>query len=94
VLTIVALGLIAVLNGADDVTTRLLTARKAVEANPLAGFLLSNGNLLWVKLGLVAVLGAVAARVPPKLGVLVMSWAVLGLYAAAVLSNVLILRLT
>src|SRR5579862_1841426 len=93
-LTIAALCGIAVLNGADVITTKALLRRSAVEANPLASLLLSNGSLLFVKLGIIAALGVVAIRVPPKLGVLVVSWAVLGLYAAAVLSNVLILRIT
>ncbi len=93
-LTIAALGLLAALNGADDVTTRLLVDRRAVEANPLAGILFGNGTLLWVKLGIVALLGIAVLRLPAKVGVLLLSWFVAGLYAAAVLSNVLILRLT
>lgn len=94
ILTIAGLCGIAVLNGADVLTTKALLARSAVEANPLAGLLLAKGSLLFVKLGLVLLLAAIALRVPPKVGVLVLTWSVLGLYTAAVLSNVLILRIT
>lgn len=93
-LTVVAIVLIALLNGADVLTTRLVIARSGVEANPLAGVLLSNGALLWVKLIIVALAALVAVRIAPRLGVLLMAWFVAGVYATAVLSNVLILRLT
>lgn len=93
-LTVVGIALIALLNGADVFTTRLVIARSGVEANPLAGVLLSNGVLLWVKLVIVALAALVAVRIGPRLGVLLMAWFVAGVYATAVLSNVLILRLT
>lgn len=93
-LTIIAICLVAVLNIGDVITTHLVIARQGVEANPLAGALLSNGALLWVKLGLVALAALGAVRNPPRVGVLLLSWFVAGVYATAVLSNALLLRLT
>ena len=46
-----------------------------------------------MKLSIVALLGIAAARDRPKLGFMIGAWFVAGLYAAAVLSNLLILRM-
>ena len=94
--TIAGVVILALLNVLDAVTTHLLVthaAAGAVEANPLAGALLANGSLLYVKLAIVAVLGLAALKDRPRLGFLVGTWLVTGLYAAAVLSNLLLLRL-
>lgn len=93
-LTIVALTIVAALNVADVLTTHIVLQRSGVEANPLAGVLLSSGTLLWVKLVLVALALLIALRIRPRMGVLVLAWFVAGLYATAVLSNLLIIRLT
>jgi hypothetical protein len=95
-LAIVGVVLLALLNSADVVTTRLLlthAAAGAVEANPVAKALLASGSLLWVKLGIIALLGIAALRDRPKLGLLVGIWFTAGLYGAAVLSNILLLRM-
>ena len=93
-LTLVAIAVVGLLNVADVVTTHLVLSRSGVEANPLAGALLSGGTLLWVKLALVALAALVAVRIPPKLGVLLLAWFAAGVYATAVVSNLLIIRLT
>jgi hypothetical protein len=93
-LTITAIVLIAVFNGADVVTTHFVLAHKGVEVNPLSSALLSNNSLLWVKLTLVGLAAVLALRLRPTIGLLLASWFVAGAYATAVLSNALILRLT
>ncbi|HUY06460.1 MAG TPA: DUF5658 family protein [Acidimicrobiales bacterium] len=95
-MTIAGVIVLAVLNGADAVTTRLVlnhATSGAVEANPLAGILLAAGTLLYVKLTIVAVLGLAALWDRPRLGFLIGIWLVTGMYAAAVLSNVMLLRM-
>lgn len=95
-LAVVGIALLALLQGADTVTTRLVlqhTPAGAVEANPLAGLLLASGNLLVVKLAIVALLGMAVLKDRPKLGLTVGIWLACGLYVAAVLSNILVLRM-
>lgn len=92
--TLVALGLLAVLNGADVVTTHMLLVHRGVEANPLSSVLLASQSLLWVKLGLVALLGLKVVYSRPRLGVMGAACFAAGIYATAVLSNVLVLHLT
>jgi hypothetical protein len=93
-LTLVAVVALAVLNGADVVTTHLILGHHSVvEANPLAGVLIGRGWLLWLKLTLVGLFGVGALSIRPRIGVLVLSFFAVGLYAASVLSNALILRL-
>jgi hypothetical protein len=91
--TLVAIGLLAVLNGADVVTTHLLLAHAAVEANPLSSFLLANQSLLWIKLALLALLGLKVVYSRPRLGVMAVACFAAGIYATAVLSNLLVLHL-
>ncbi|HZU73205.1 MAG TPA: DUF5658 family protein [Acidimicrobiales bacterium] len=86
--------LLTALNAADYVTTRMLLARSGSEANPLAGALLGDGRLLWVKMGLLALFGIMVLGLRARLGILALAWFAAGLYATAVLSNVLLLRLT
>ncbi len=93
-LTIVAIILVALLNVGDVITTHLVLARNGVEANPIASALLGHGSLAWVKLVLVVLAGFVALKAPPRVGVLLLAWFVAGVYATAVLSNALLLRLT
>lgn len=83
-----------VLNAGDYVTTKMLLTGGAAEANPLAGALLASGYLFWVKMGVLCVLGIGAISIPPRMGVMVLAWFVAGLYAAAVISNALLLQLT
>jgi hypothetical protein len=94
-LTLAAFVVLAALNVADVLTTRMVLAHHvASEANPLAGALLGNGTILWVKLFCVLALAlSTLKRSRPRVGMLLGAWVAVGLYAAAVLSNVLILRL-
>jgi hypothetical protein len=81
------------LNGADVVTTHMLLAHGAVEANPLSSVLLASASLLWVKLAVLGALGAMVIRRPPRFGVMAVVCVTLGMYATAVLSNLLILNM-
>ena len=91
--TLFAIGLLALLNGADVVTTHLLLAHRGVEANPLSAFLLSSQSLLWVKLGILAVLGLKVVYSRPRLAVMGATCFAAGIYATAVISNLLVLHL-
>ena len=73
--------------------SRLRSLTIVAEANPLAGVLLGHGQLLWLKLALVTLFGLAALTIRPRLGVLLVACFAVGLYSAAVLSNLLILRL-
>ena len=55
--------------------------------------LIADGSLLAVKMAVIALLGVAVLRDRPKLGLLVGTWLASGLYLAAVVSNVLILRM-
>ena len=92
-LTILAICLLAVLNAADYITTRLLVEHKAVELNPLAAALLGRGGLLWTKFAIITAVGIIATRARPKIGALLIAWVAVGVYATAVLSNLLSLRI-
>jgi hypothetical protein len=91
--TLLAIGALAVLNGADVVTTHMLLAHRAVEANPLSSILLASSSLLWVKLALLFVLGTKVLNSRPRLGVMGATCFAAGIYATAVLSNLLVLHL-
>lgn len=91
--TLVAVGALAVLNGADVVTTHMLLAHRAVEANPLSSILLASQSLLWVKLALLTLLGFKVINGRPRLGVMGAACFATGIYATAVLSNLLVIHL-
>ncbi|MDA8291667.1 MAG: DUF5658 family protein [Actinomycetota bacterium] len=91
--TLAAIALLAALNVADVVTTRVLVAHRGVEANPLASVLLTNQTLLWVKLAIVGLLGLRALRGRPRVGIMGAACFAAGIYATAVLSNLLVLHL-
>jgi hypothetical protein len=91
--TLIAIGALAVLNGADVVTTHMLLAHRAVEANPLSSILLASQSLLWVKLTLLTLLGFKVIKSRPRLGVMGAACFAAGIYATAVLSNLLVLHL-
>jgi len=91
--TLIALVALAVLNGADVVTTHLLLGRRGVEANPLSSLLLASQSLLWVKLGILGLLGVKVLNGRPRLGVMGAACFAAGIYATAVLSNLLVLHL-
>ncbi|HTW07345.1 MAG TPA: DUF5658 family protein [Acidimicrobiales bacterium] len=92
--TLVAIGALAVLNGADVVTTRLLLRHEGgIEANPLSALLLASQSLLWVKLGILAILGLKVLHSRPRLGVMAVACFAAGIYATAVISNLLVLHL-
>jgi len=91
--TLAALVSLAFLNGADVVTTHLLLAHRGVEANPLSSLLLASQSLLWVKLGILALLGLKVLNSRPRLGVMGAACFAAGIYATAVLSNLLVLHL-
>ncbi len=92
IVTLVALGALAMLNIADVATTHMLLAHRAIEANPLAQLLLSSQNILWVKLCIVALLIARVARSRGRLGTMAATCFAAGIYATAVLSNLLVLH--
>lgn len=91
--TLVAIAALVVLNGADVVTTHMLLAHRGVEANPLSSLLLASSSLLWVKLALLLLLGAKVLNSRPRLGVMGAACFAAGIYATAVLSNLLVLHL-
>jgi hypothetical protein len=91
--TLGALVVLALLNGADVVTTHLLLGHRGVEANPLSALLLASQSLLWVKLGILGVLGLKVLNSRPRLGVMGAACFAAGIYATAVLSNLLVLHL-
>lgn len=96
VLTFVGVLALAVLNIADAITTHMVlqhTPAGAREANPLAGVLIANGSLLYVKMAIVVLLGVATLKDRPRLGLLGGTWGVAGIYGAAVLSNILVLRM-
>ena len=92
-ITLLGIGGLVVLNGADVVTTHLLLAHGAVEANPLSSVLLASASLLWVKLAILGALGVMVIRHRPRFGVMAVVFVTLGMYATAVLSNLLILNI-
>ncbi len=92
-ITLIGVGGLIVLNGADVVTTHLLLAHGAQEANPLSSVLLASSSLLWAKLAILGVLGVMVIRHRPRFGVMAAVFVTLGMYATAVLSNLLILHL-
>ena len=79
-----ALGLLAVLNLADVVITRLLLSQGGVELNPVADRLLASNTTLLVKLALVAALAVHFVRHGPRLTVVCLMWLVTGFYVLAV----------
>ena len=91
--TLLAVGALIVLNGADVVTTHILLAHRAVETNPLSSVLMTSSSLLWVKLAILFVLGAKVLNSRPRLGVMGATCFAAGIYATAVLSNLLVLHL-
>jgi len=92
-ITLLGIGGLIVLNGADVVTTHLLLAHGAVEANPLSSVLLASASLLWVKLAVLGALGVMVIRHRPRFGVMALVFVTLGMYATGVLSNLLLLRI-
>lgn len=93
VVTLLAIGALVVFNGADVVTTHMLLAHRAVEANPLSSLLLATQSLLWVKLAILGVLGLKVVHSRPRLGVMGAACFAAGIYATAVISNLLVLHL-
>lgn len=93
IVTLLAVGALVVFNGADVVTTHMLLAHRAVEANPLSSLLLASQSLLWVKLAILAVLGLKVVSSRPRLGVMGAACFAAGIYATAVISNLLVLHL-
>ena len=90
--TAVAVAVIAVLNLADIVTTRIVLAHSsATESNPLASALLSGGRVGLIK---AIVLLALIVRVPrrrPTVAFHAVLWFVAGFYFLTVVSNLLVL---
>lgn len=90
--SLAGLGLIALLNCGDVVTTRVLLARGAVESNPLAGLLLGGYRVEVLKFGLLVLLAMRFRRTEPSVGRVAASWFVAGFYFLTIVSNLLILR--
>lgn len=91
--TLIAIAVLVLLNVADVVTTHMLLAHRGVEANPLSAVLLASQSLLWVKLGILGLLGLKVAYSRPRLGVMGVACFAAGIYATAVISNLLVLHL-
>jgi hypothetical protein len=91
--TAVAVAAIAVLNLLDLLTTRMLLGYQgAIEGNPLAALLLTNGVVGVCK---ALVIGALVFRVSrrrPTIAFHALLWFVAGFYALTVLSNLLALQ--
>lgn len=79
-----ALVLLAMLNVADVVITRLLLSRGGVELNPLADRLLASNTTLLAKLALVVALTLHFLRHGPRLPVVCLMWLVCGVYMCVV----------
>jgi Domain of unknown function (DUF5658) len=92
-ITFAAIAALIVLNGLDVVTTHLILSRGAVEADPLSAVLLASKSLLWVKLAILGLLGVKVLNGRPRLGVMGAACFAAGIYATAVLSNLLVYRL-
>lgn len=84
---------LVLLNGADVWTTHVILAHGAVEADPLSRLLLNSGTLLMAKLAILGLLGVRVLNARPRLGVMAALCFAAGVYATAVLSNLLVLRL-
>ena len=79
-----AIVLLAMLNVADVVITRLLLARDGVELNPVADRLLASNLALVTKLGIVAALAIHFVRNGPRLSTVALMWLVTGIYVCVV----------
>jgi hypothetical protein len=91
--TAVAVAAIAVLNVFDLLTTRvLLTHQGAIEGNPLAALLLTNGTVGLLKAGVIALLVYRVWRRRPTIAFHAVLWFVAGFYALTVFSNLLALQ--
>jgi hypothetical protein len=91
--TLLAIGALVVLNGADVVTTHMLLQHSGVEADPLSALLLASRSLLWAKLIVLGLLGVKVIHSRPRLGVMGAACFAAGIYATAVLSNILVLHI-
>jgi len=85
------LGLLAVLNIADLVTTHIAMRDGAVEGNPVTRTLMAHGALSPAKLVVLAFLGVLIARSPARLHSAIAIWFVAGVYTMIVVSNVLVI---
>ena len=91
--TAVAVAAIAVLNLCDLLTTRaVLSHQGAIEGNPLAALLLTNGTVGLLKAGVIAALVFRVWRRRPTIAFHALLWFVAGFYALTVLSNLLALQ--
>lgn len=79
-----ALALLAMLNIADVVITRLLLAHGGIELNPVADRLLASNLALVAKLAVVAALTFHFVRHGPRLSAICLMWLVTGIYVCVV----------
>jgi hypothetical protein len=86
-----AVGILAILNVADLITTRMFLDRGFQEGNGLSSALLQNGTMPWLKTAILVGLGWSAVKAPPKLGATCAMWFVTGLYAMVITVNTLAL---
>jgi hypothetical protein len=87
-MTVLPVALLAVLNLADVVLTRVALAHGAVEANPLSRALLDSGRVELAKVAVLCLLALRMARRRPSLRLAAACWIALGAYLMVVLSNV------
>jgi hypothetical protein len=76
--------LLAICNLADVATTHRLLSMGATEMNPVAGWLIQNGALLFAKMAIVLVIGVAVLKAPPRRWILPALWTVAGLYAGII----------
>lgn len=92
--TFAAIGLLAVLNAADIVLTRMILAHTGVraEANPVARLLLVDFRVEMAKVLILVALGVRVVRSrASNLNVLCLAWGVVGFYVMTVAVNAMIL---
>jgi hypothetical protein len=85
--TVLPVAVLAVLNLADVLLTRIGLRLGAVESNPVARVLLVGGHVQIVKAGLICLLALRMAHRRPTLRLAITCWAVTGAYAMVVVSN-------
>lgn len=89
---LIGVALLVILNVADLVSTDAFLDAGVEEGNPVGAFLLSRGWAGWAKGALLLVLGWRVAKSPPRVGTTCALWFVCGVYAMAVLFNLMVLR--
>lgn len=83
--------MLALLQIADLVTTKLAIHGGAIEANPISRALIAHGAINGAKFGALALLALSIAKSRPRVITAVAIWFVAGVYSMIVFSNLLVL---